>query len=83
MKINHKKNKSWAIEVISMTTNQIWPTRSWRAYLVSQLVGDHGGDQLLLQRGRLVVDQQAGLPEGDQTPVLHGTRQEVWDGHQV
>lgn len=44
---------------------------------------DNRGHHLLLQKGRVLSNQQAGLSEGDETPVLHRSRQEVWDGDQV
>lgn len=50
---------------------------------MSQLVCYDRCNYLLLQRGRQIANQKSGLSESDETPVLHGSCQEVRDGHQV
>ena len=53
-------------------------------YLVSQLVGDHDGNPLLVRGSRdALLVEQGRLPVGDQAPVLHGTGGKVGDGNHV
>ena len=54
-----------------------------KGYLVGQLVSDHHGDAQLVGGWGLGLEEQACLPVGGQTPVLHRPRLEVRDGHQV
>lgn len=42
-----------------------------------------GGDYLFFKSRGLFAHQQAGLSERDESPVLHGSCQEVWDGNQI
>lgn len=54
------------------------------SYLVCELVSDDLSDgQFVGGRGLVGVKEEAGLPVGGQTPVLHRTRLEVGDGCQV
>lgn len=48
-----------------------------------KLMGYDRGNYLFFQRGGLFSHQQAGLSESDESPVLHGSSQEVWNGYQV
>lgn len=54
------------------------------AYLVGQLVGYHHGNPEFIGgwRGEGVIEE-AGLSVRSQTPVLHCTRLEVWDGYEI
>ena len=55
-----------------------------QSYHVSQLVGYDGDHPLLVPGGGgQGVVQQGRLPVGDQPPVLHGPRVEVWQGYLV
>ena len=52
--------------------------------LVRRLVADHDGHPLLGGLRRVCrVDEDTGLPVGDEAPILHGPRGEVRDGHHV
>lgn len=50
---------------------------------MGELMRYDGGNYLFFQRRGLFAHQQAGLSESDESPVLHGSRQEVRDGYQV
>lgn len=50
---------------------------------MGQLMCYDRGNHLFLQKRGLVAHQQAGLSESDEPPVLHGSCQEVRDGHQI
>lgn len=50
---------------------------------MSELMRDDGGHHLFFQIRGLFAHKQAGLSERDESPVLHGSCQEVWDGYQV
>lgn len=54
-----------------------------RTNLVGKFMSHNRSHHLFLQEGRVFPHQQAGLSEGDETPVLHRSCQEVWDGDQI
>lgn len=54
------------------------------ADLMHELVGDDAGHALLVVGGGLhLVEQEVVFPVGDQTPVFHGSRPEIWDSDLV
>lgn len=48
-----------------------------------KLMRDDRGNYLFFQRGGIVAHQQSCFPKSDESPILHGSCQEVWDGYQV
>lgn len=50
---------------------------------MGELVRYDRGNYLFFQRRGVLAHQQAGLSESDESPVLHSSCQEVWDGYKV
>lgn len=47
------------------------------------MANDHSNPEFIRNRGCEGVKKKAGLSVGGQTPVLHRTGLEVWDGYQI
>lgn len=50
---------------------------------MGKLMRYDGGNYLFFQRRGLFAHKQCGLSESDESPVLHGSCQEIWDSYQV
>lgn len=64
------------IRNVSVTVNHF-------VYLMCKFMGNNRGHELFIHGGGTITHEQGHLPECDETPVLHGSSQEVWNPHQV
>lgn len=54
------------------------------SHLVGELMADHHSNPEFIRNGGCEgIKKKTGLSVGGQTPVLHRTRLEVWDGYQI